>query len=108
MGGHEAPRCKSTKSGVTGTVGAFESGNLSRRCKTEVSGGVEESDFTSGGFSTPEAIANKRADDRDGGLYEFSSRDGMVRVPPVESIVNRKELGVGRIDTNPVSPQRAC
>ena len=35
--------------------------------------GVEESDFTSGGFSTLEAIGKKRADDRDGGLYEFSS-----------------------------------
>ena len=34
---------------------------------------------------TLEAIAKKRAEDRDGRLYEFLSGDGMLRVPPVES-----------------------
>ena len=72
LGGHEAPPCKSIKYGVTGTIGALESGNLSRSCMTEVSGGMEESDFTGGGFSILEAIAKRRADDRAGGLYEVS------------------------------------
>ena len=35
----------------------------SKSCVTEVSGGVEGSDFTNGGFSTLQAIAKKRADD---------------------------------------------
>ena len=35
----------------------------SKSCVTEVSGGVEESDFTNGGFSTLQAFAKKRADD---------------------------------------------
>jgi len=63
---------------------------------TEVSGGVGESDFTSGGFSTLEAIAKKRADGRDGGLCEFSSGDGIVRVPPVESIAEREGVSRGK------------
>ena len=50
---------------------------------------MEGSDFTSSGFSTLEAIAKKRADDRDGGLFALSSGDGMVRVPQVESIVEQ-------------------
>ena len=60
---------------------------------TEASGGVEGSDFTSGGFSTFEAIAKKRADERNGGLFELSSGDGMVRVPRVESVVEEERVG---------------
>ena len=73
LGGHEAPPCISIRFGVSDTISGVENGNLSRSCVTEVSGGVERSDFTSGGFSTLEAIAKKRADERDGGLFEFSS-----------------------------------
>ena len=47
---------------------------------------VEESDFTGSGFYTLKVFAKKRADDRDGGLYEFSTSDRMVRVPPVVAI----------------------
>ena len=54
---------------------------------------MEGSDFTSGVFSTLEAIAKKRADDRDGGLCELSSGGGIVRVPRVESIVEQKGVG---------------
>ena len=52
--------------------------------------------ISSGGFSTLEAIAKKRADDRDGGLYEFLSGDGMVRVPTVESIAEQEKLVGGK------------
>ena len=93
LGGHEAPPCKTIRFRVSDMIGAAKSGNLSRSCVTEVSGGVEGSDFTSGGFSTLEAIAKKRADDRDGGLFELSSGDGMVRVPEVESIVEQGRVG---------------
>ena len=54
---HGAPPCKSKRFGVDDTIGAAERGNLSRICITEVGGGVEGSDFTSGGFLTLEAIA---------------------------------------------------
>ena len=61
---------------------------------TEASGGVEGGDFTSGGFSTLEAIAKKRADERDGGLFGLASGDGMVRVPQqVESIAVGEKVG---------------
>ena len=46
LGGHEAPPCKAIRFEVLYTIGAVESGNLSRSCITEVSGGVEGSDFT--------------------------------------------------------------
>ena len=42
LGGHEATPCKSIRFGVTDTVGALESGNLSRSCITEVSAGLEK------------------------------------------------------------------
>ena len=93
LGGHEAPPCKSIRFGVADTIESVEGGNLSRSGITEVSGGVEGSDFTSGGFSTLEAIAKKRADHRDGGLFELASGDGMVRVPRVESIVEGERVG---------------
>ena len=78
LGGHGVPPCKFIRFGVSGTIGAGESWNLSRSCITEMSGCMEGSDFTSGGFSTLEAIAKKRSDEQDGGLYERSSGDGMV------------------------------
>ena len=93
LGVHRAPPCKSTRSGVADTIYTVEGGNLSRSGITGASGVVEGSDFTSGGFSTLEAIAKKRADERDGGLFELSSGDGMVRVPRVESIVEEKRVG---------------
>ena len=93
LGGHEAPPCKSIRFGVADTIESVEGGNLSRSCITEASGWVEGSDFTSGGLSTLEAIAKKRADERDGGLFELSSGDGMVRVPHVESIVGEERVG---------------
>ena len=96
LGGHEAPHCKSIRFGVTDSIGALEGENLSRSCMTEVSGGVGESDFTSGDFSTLEALAEKRADDRDGGMYEISSGDGMVRVSLVESIVGQEGVRGGK------------
>ena len=40
-----------------------------------------------------EAIAKKRADERDGGLSELPSGDGMVRVPQVDSIVDQGRVG---------------
>ena len=40
-----------------------------------------------------EAIAKKRADERDGGVFELSLGDGMVRVPQVESIVEQRRVG---------------
>ena len=86
LGGHEARPCKSKIFGVPDAIESVEGGNLSRSGITEASVGVEASDFTSGGFSTLEATAKKRADDRDGGLFELSSGDGMVRVPQVESV----------------------
>ena len=93
LGGHEARPCKSLKFGVVDTIESAEGGNLSRSGMTEASGGVEGSDFTSGGFSTLEVIAKKRADERDGGLFELASGDGMVRVPEVESIVEEERVG---------------
>ena len=89
--GDEAPPCKSVRFGVADTIESVEGGNLSGSGITEASGGVEGSDFTSGGFSTLEAIAKKRADERDGGLFELAS--GMVRVPRVESIVEEERVG---------------
>ena len=88
LGGHEAPPCKSIKFGVPGVIESVESGNLSRSGITEASGGVEGSDFTSGGFSTLKTVAKNWADERDGGLFELSSGKGMVCVPRVESIVD--------------------
>ena len=40
LGEHGAP-CKSIRCGVSDSIGAVESGNLSRNCVTEGSGGVE-------------------------------------------------------------------
>ena len=65
FGGHEARPCKSLRFGVAGTIESVEGGNLSRSGMTEGSGGIEGSDFTSGGFSTLDATAKKRADERD-------------------------------------------
>ena len=87
LGEHGAPPCKSIRFGVTDAIGSIEGRNLSRSGITEASGGMEGSDFTSGGFSTLETIAKRRADERDRGLFELSSGDGMHRVPQVESIV---------------------
>ena len=81
---------------MTDTIGALESRNLSMSGLIEVSGGVEESDFTSGGFSTLEVIPKKRADDRDAGLHEFPSGDGMVRVLAVKSIVEQEGVNRGK------------
>ena len=44
LGGHEAPSCKSIRLEVTDTIGAHQSGNFSRSCLSEVTGGVEDSD----------------------------------------------------------------
>ena len=93
LGEHGAPPCKSIRFGVTDAIGSIKGGNLSLSGLTEASGGMEGSDFTSGGFSTLEAIAKKRADARDRGLFELSSGDGMVRVPQVESIVEEERVG---------------
>ena len=93
LGGHEARPCKSLRFGRADTIESVEGGNLSRSGMTEASGGVEGSDFTSGGFSTLEAIAKKRADKRDGGLFELSFSDDMVRVPRVESNVEEERVG---------------
>ena len=93
LGEHGAPPCKSIRFGVTDAIGSIEGGNLSRSGITEASGGMEGSDFTIGGFSTLEAIAKRRADERDRGLFKLSSGDGMVRVPQVESIVEEERVG---------------
>ena len=93
LGGHEVRPCKSLTFEVTDTIESAEGGNISRSGMTEASGGVEGSDFTSGGFSTLEAIAKERADERDGGLFGLASGDGMVRVPQVESIVEEERVG---------------
>ena len=93
LGGHEAFPGKSVRFGVPGVMEAGEGGNLSQSGITEASGGVDGSDFTSAGFSTLDAIAKKRADERYGGLFEWSSGDGMVRVPQVESIVEQGRVG---------------
>ena len=93
LGGHEARPCKSLRFGVADTIEFVESGNLSRSGMTEASGGVEGGDFTSGGFSTLEALAKIRADELDGGLFEMASGDGMVCVPQVESIVEEERVG---------------
>ena len=94
LGGHEAPPCKSIRFGVADTIESVEVGNISRSGVTEASGGVEGNDFTSGGFSTLEAIAKKRADERDGGLFGLASGDCMVRVPQVELIAEGERVGV--------------
>ena len=101
LGKHGAPPFKSTRFGATDTMESIEGGNLSRSGVTEASGGMEGSDFTSGGFSTLEAIAKKRADERDRGLFELSSGDGMVRVPQMESIVEEERIGVERSRYDP-------
>ena len=98
LGGHEARPCKSLRFGVSGATEYVEGGNLSRCGITEASGGVEGSDFTSGGFSTLKAIAKNRADERDGGLFELSSSDGMVRVPQEASIVEQGRVRGGKTD----------
>ena len=91
--GDEARPCKSLRFGTADTIESIEGGNISRSGVTEASGGIEGSDFTSGGFSTLEAIAKKRSDERDGGLFELSSGGGMVCVPGVESIVEEERVG---------------
>ena len=93
LGGHEVRPCKSLRFEVADTIESVEGGNISRSGMTEANGGVEGSDFTSAGFLTLEAIAKKRADERDGGLFELASGDGMVRVPQVESIVEEERVG---------------
>ena len=40
-----------------------------------------------------EAIAKKRADERDGGSFGLASGDDMVQVPQVESIVEEEKVG---------------
>ena len=52
LGWHEARPCKSLRFGVADTIESVEGGNLARSAMTEGSGGMEGSDFTSGGFST--------------------------------------------------------
>ena len=96
LGEHGAPLCKSTRFGGTDIMDSFEGGDLSRSGVTEASGGMGGSGFTSGGFSTLEAIAKKRADERDRGLFEVSSGGGMFRVPQVESIVGEERVGAER------------
>ena len=93
LGGHGAPPCKSIRFGVPDTIESVEGGNLSRSGITEGSGGEKGSDFTTGGFSTLEAIAKKRPDEQEGGLSQLSTGDGMVRVPRVESIVEEESVG---------------
>ena len=93
LGGHEVRPCKFLRFEAADTIESVRRGNISRSGMTEASGGVEGSDFTSGGFSTLEAIAKKRADQRDGGLFELASGDGMVRVPQVESSVEKDRVG---------------
>ena len=93
LAGHEAAPCKSIRFGVADTIESVEGGDLSRSGIAGVSGGVEGSDFASGGFSTLEAYAKKRADERDGGLFELAWGGGMVRVPRVESIVEEERVG---------------
>ena len=46
-----------------------------------------------GAFRLLKAIAKKRADERDGGLFGLPSGDGMVRVPQVESFVEEERVG---------------
>ena len=96
LGEHEARPCKSLRFGVADMIESGEGGNLSRSAITEASGGVEGSEFTSGGFSTLEAIAKKRVDEPDAGLFELSSGDGLVRAPQVESIVEEERVGADR------------
>ena len=107
LGGHEVRPCKSIRFGVADTIESVEGGNLSRSGITEASGGVEGSDFTSGGFSTLQAIAKKRADGRDGGLFELSSGDGMVRVPRVESVVEEERVGAEKSRYYPSQPAKS-
>ena len=83
LGGHDVRPCKSLRFEVADTNESVGGGNISRSGMTEASGGVEGCDFTSGGFSTLEAIAKKRAEERDGGLFGLPSGDGLVRVPRV-------------------------
>ena len=45
-----------------------------------------------GAFRLWRLLRKKRADERDGGLFELAS--GMVRVPRVESIVEEERVGV--------------
>ena len=52
LGGHEVRPCKSLRFEVADTIESVGGGNISRSGMTEASGGVEGSDFTSGGFST--------------------------------------------------------
>ena len=96
LGRHEALPCKSISFEMTDRIAALESGNLSRKSMTEAGEVVEECDFTSGSFSTMEAIAKKRAYDRDGGRYEFLSGGGMVRVPPVTSTAEQVGVTKGK------------
>ena len=107
LGEHGAPPCKSIRFGVTDAIGSIECGNLSRSDITEASGGMEGSDFISGGFSTLEAIAKRRADERDRGLFELSSGDGMVRVQQVESIVKEERVGGERSRYYPIQSAKS-
>ena len=59
LGGHEVRPCKSLRFEVADALESVGGGNISRSGMTEASGGVEGSDFTSGWFSTLEAIAKK-------------------------------------------------
>ena len=38
-------------------------------------------------------LLQKKSDERDGGLFELASGDGMVRVPQVESVVEKERVG---------------
>ena len=73
LGGHEVRPCKSLRFEVADAIESVGGGNISRSGMTEASGGVEGSDFTSGGFSILEAIAKKRADEQGGGLFGLAS-----------------------------------
>ena len=52
LGGPEVRPCKPLRFEVADSIESVEGGNISRSGMTEARGGVERSDFTSGGFST--------------------------------------------------------
>ena len=86
----DEPICKAVVFDVasgSGTVGGVE---LSRGNITDPSGGVPESFVTSGGLSTLEAIARRRADERFVGTRMGDEGEGMVRIPRVEEMFGQE------------------
>ena len=79
----DEPVCKAAVFDVASGSGEFEDVRLLKGNVTNTSEGVPENFVMSGGFSTLEGIARRKADDRG---------EGMVRVPPVDEMLGQEAV----------------